>query len=306
MKSYYDYHRESREAGDIDPSYGMLRYVCDRFELNTEQRYWVAFLYATCYCGPTAFYMYNEFPDYENIDFGRMERWWKENRERVVFQTDRRWTRSRNLWVDQVRSYREVLSGLRQATKFKSFLGSVPEPARSFAAYDAAYEEMGKVRQFGRFSMFLYLEAVHVVTGFPMQPATMDIREAESCRNGLCYAINQPGWVAKKVSTIQAMRLQWAFDNLVQELREQDPRNNVWNIETTLCAYKKYRLGKRWVGYYIMRQGRETAQLQALVPQGVDWSVLWDYRRENLDAGFLDENTFGTDWKRWQRMKENE
>jgi hypothetical protein len=42
--SYRDYHRYSREIGDVDPSYSMLRYICERYELNNKQRYWLAYL----------------------------------------------------------------------------------------------------------------------------------------------------------------------------------------------------------------------------------------------------------------------
>jgi hypothetical protein len=44
LKEYINYHNLMYNMGDIDPSYPMLRYVCDRFELNIEQRYWLAFL----------------------------------------------------------------------------------------------------------------------------------------------------------------------------------------------------------------------------------------------------------------------
>ena len=63
---YLEYHEQSYAAKDIDPAYPMLKYICDRFELNIEQRCWIAFLYGCTYCGPTVFYIYNEFPDFEN------------------------------------------------------------------------------------------------------------------------------------------------------------------------------------------------------------------------------------------------
>ena len=65
VKTYTQYHNESLKAKDIDPSVTCLRYLAERYELNLEQRYWIAFLYGTCYSATTTFYMYNEFPDYE-------------------------------------------------------------------------------------------------------------------------------------------------------------------------------------------------------------------------------------------------
>lgn len=288
--SYEQYHYASLDAGDVDPSYEMLRYVCRRFELNKEQCYWLAFLYATCYCGPTVFYIYNEFPDFELVDERRLEKWWAENRQRLYFQTDRRWVRSRNQWCDIFRSYKAKVGTLTQEQLFKTF--AVPGNAR--ATYDVAWREMSEVYQFGRFAMFLYLEAVHVVTGFNMRPSTMDMRQADSCRNGLALAIgrydlNEHGDRGKKTSAADMAYLQRRFDELVKKMESEDRRNNVWNIETTLCAYKKYCLGKRWVGYYLDRQLDEIERMRESVPAGVDWSVLMDYRRETYRRRYLKE-----------------
>ena len=41
--NYIDYHIESSKAKDIDPSNDCLKYLCDRFELNIEQRFWLAY-----------------------------------------------------------------------------------------------------------------------------------------------------------------------------------------------------------------------------------------------------------------------
>jgi hypothetical protein len=154
--------------------------------------------------------------------------------------------------------------------------------------YEAAYSHMSGLYQFGRFAMFLYLEAVHVVTGFPMEPRTMDLREAESCRNGLALAIGRPDLNrhgTTKASGKEIRFLQHEFDKLVLE-----SKFGVWNLETTLCAYKKYRMGKRFIGYYLARQRAEIRHLQNQVRDGVDWSVLWDYRRETYDEKFTRED----------------
>lgn len=286
--TYWDYHQISMMMGDVDPSYEMLRYLCNRFELNMEQRYWLAFLYATCYCGPTVYYIYNEFPDFETVDIGRLERWWAANRKRLVFQTDRQWVRSRNQFCDMYRSYVDHILPCTQEERFTTFKGK-----DRYETYDRAWAAMSQCYQMGRFAMFLYLEAVHVVTDFPMRPKTMDLREAESCRNGLAFAIGRPDLNThrngKKLTKAESGLLQREFDKLVHSLEEEDDANSVWNIETTLCAYKKYHMGKRWPGYYLDRQHDEIVKMQKLVPEGVCWDVLWDYRKETYVEEHLKE-----------------
>jgi len=273
--TFKEYHRASLEIGDIDPSYEMLRYVSERFELNTEQRYWIAFLYATCYCGPTVFYLYNEFPDFENVDEKRLQSFWDKNKKKLFFQTDRKRIQSNDDFVKIFKSYKQIIGGLSQEDKFFSF-----RTGNEKLNYDLAFEEMSRVYQFGRFSMFLYRESVHVVTGFPMKPRSMDLDFAESCRNGLAFAIEKPELFDKQLTKSERTFLQNQFDQLIPEMEKEDPRNGVWNVETTLCAYKKYRLGKRFVGYYLDRQRDEIKKLQSSVTEGVDWSVLWDFRKE--------------------------
>ena len=103
--------------GDTDPAYSCLLYLANRFVITLELRYWLEFLYSTCYCGVTAWYIFNEFPDYKLVNFDRMERWWKANREKVIFTTDKAWVRSRNQFVDMVRSYTQVINSESQAEK---------------------------------------------------------------------------------------------------------------------------------------------------------------------------------------------
>ena len=283
LVDYQTYHQQSMEAGDIDPSYSMLRYVCDRFDLNVEQRYWLAWLYATCYCGPTVFYIYNEFPDFENVDEGRLERWWKTHKHQLVFQTDRRWVYSRNQFVDMFKSYRATIGPVTQQQRFEQLKSHDIR-----LNYHNCWNSFARMYQFGRFAMFLYLEALHVVTGFPMEPTSMNMTDAESCRNGLALAINRGDLnthgTGVKLNKAQHAYLQKQFDALVATMKTADPRNNVWNIETTLCAYKKYCYGKRYVGFYIERQREEIQEMARRVNRGVEWQVLWDYRAETFDA----------------------
>jgi hypothetical protein len=293
LGEYFEYHEQMYEIGDIDPGYPMLRYVCDRFELNTEQRYWLAFLYAATYSPATVYYIYNRFPDFEMVDLDAMTRWWDtEGRENCIFQSDRSWVRSRNQFVAMVSSYRQLLGNLTQGQTFLSLSGASPE-----ATYRNCFEAMGRIFQMGRFALFLYLEAVHVVTGFNMKPDRLDLRNAESSRNGICYAIERDNLITGKDLPRQQLTpdelcyLEDQLNQIMLALQRRQPtrRTDIWNVETTLCAYKKYKRGKRYLGYYIDRQGKEISQMAERVTQGVDWTPLWDYRRENLAHVYLKE-----------------
>lgn len=305
IDEYIQYHKVSAEIQDIDPSYPLLKYICDRFELNVEQRYWLAFLYACTYNAATVFYIYNEFPDYQAVNVGRMERWWKENRDKLVFQTDCRWIRSRNQFVEVFNSYKTLVNFSSGTNFIPSMFGKEQESAFNFLkfpskteTYDQCFKYFGNIKYFGRFRMFLYLEAIYVVTGFPIEPSGLPLETAESSRNGLCYALGLDelitGDSTKKVLSYKEMnRLSSLYNELVVEMKHKLPgiRVDAWNVETTLCAYKKFNLRKRWPGYYITRQGKEIKQMEGNVSNGVCWNVLWQFRKETYPEYLLWEIT---------------
>lgn len=299
LLQYLAYHQESLRAKDIDPSYAMLRYVCDRFELNVEQRYWLAFVYAMTYCGASTFYVYNEFPDYENLDSGRLQRWWADRgRAQIICQTDRRWVRSSSLFNPAVESYRRLIGteggthpfSLRDCTQHRFFSGLVEGIDDPRARYDKVYKAVSSLYSFGQFSLFLYLEALHTITPMDFAPTDLDLDKAWSCRDGLCYAYGLDQFIGERETGMPAdgkPAIMDAWTALKHLLLQGD--TNIWQIETTLCAYKKFHRGKRYLGYYVDRQALEIAKMERNVPDGVAWDVLWDFRRETYDASYLVE-----------------
>jgi hypothetical protein len=287
MVDYINYHIRSSEAKDIDPSNDCLRYISDRFELNIEQRYWLAFLFGTCYSATTVYYIYNEFPDFENVDVERLKRWWNENKQNTLFQTDRLRVKTQNKFVETFESYKNLIGNTTQENYFRSLKQPTPQ-----MTYDNCYEDLIGIKNFGRFTMFIYLEMINVLTGYDLEPTHLDLKNADSCRNGLVYHLGHneldTHGTKKRLTPKQINYLQYHFKQLKEEIGTLDIQHtNIWNIETTLCAFKKYNKGKRYVGYYIDRQKSEILKMQQAISTGVDWDVLWDFRNETYDKRWL-------------------
>ncbi|MCR4301827.1 MAG: hypothetical protein NUV51_09475 [Sulfuricaulis sp.] len=302
LPQYLAYHRESARVGDIDPSRAMLQYLADRYEINVEQRYWFAFLYSLTYNGASAFYLYNEWPDYENVDIGRMNRWWEaRGREETACQTDRRWVRSANMFVPAVKSYRAWLRGKTQEEHFNALTTAATPEAR----YDKLYASAKCLHSYGQFALFLYLEALDTVTPLDLVPTDLDLSKAWSCRNGLVYAYGMDQHLTVRetptpVSAREDIAIAWA------DLRSHlQPASNVWNIETTLCAFRKWKDGKRYIGSYLDRQATEIQKMEEHVRVGVDWRVLWQYRAETYEAEqLMEHSSLGLrDWRDWRLAK---
>ena len=288
LAEYIAYHEASSRANDIDPQNDCLAYICERYELNLEQRYWLAFLFATCYCAPTVFYIYNEFPDYETVDVARLERWWKANKHKLLFQTDRARVRSNDEFVNCFRSYQSIV-GKSQAAYFNAI-----KDVDDKVTYARAFDRLSKVHYFGRFTMFIYLEMVSVLTPTKMTPTDLDLRNAESCRNGLALALDREDVFShfedKKLSKSDYDYLESGLLDIQKRIEAIPIRHqNIFSIETTLCAFKKAKIGKRYVGYYIERMRLEIETMKKNVPKGVDWSVLYDFRKKNYAPKYLKE-----------------
>lgn len=269
--SYHDYHHQSLAAHDVDPSVICLKYLADRFELNMSQRYWIAFLYGTNYSATTTFLMYNEFPDFETVDVPRLEKWWKDKKQNLLFQSDRLRVKTGDAFVPAFVSYKNLVKNDQQ--------GYFKKARTSSEVYDLILN----IKHFGRFSCFNYLDVLNQITDTKLAPKYLNMVEAESCRKGLCYAIDKINWVDEKLTQARAQTLHRQFVKYLDEYK-----GNVYQIETTLCAYKKYRKGQRYIGYYIERMRNEIEKMQPK-HHGVAWETLWQFRRETFDKKYLNE-----------------
>lgn len=268
---YLKYHIDSSKIRDIDPANDMMVYLANRFELNMEQRYWLAFLYSTCYCGPTVYYIYNEFPDFENVDVKRLEKWWKANKDKCVFTTDRLRVKTSNQFVPTFESYKKFIGDRTQQQKFSEFRTPFEQQT-----WREAEKGVMQVRNVGRFTSFIYLEMVNVLTDFKCYPKSIDWDNADNCRQGLLYAYGYPT-DKNYAHDYQLDKLLWSLQD---KLKKGCRHTNIFNIETTLCAFKKHVHGKRHVGYYIERQEKEIVKMEENVKTGVSWKPLWDFRNE--------------------------
>jgi hypothetical protein len=299
--------------GDCDPQYAGLRYLARRFELNMEQRFWLAFLYSASYCLPTTFFVYNEFPDFENVDVDRMDRWWFKYKSKLLFQTDRRWIKQNDAFVKMVASYIAFMDGASRrfpkqegslcnqavnGSQSNFFFGNAQKGSDPYYNYQRLYLASSNLYYFGQYSLFLFLEAIQKLTDLPIRPNTIDLVEAHSCRQGLYYIlgwdylVNKSGAAKKEVLQKE---LKWVLKryltNLMEILVKKYPSLDVnyWNIETVLCGFKKLFWESRYLTYYIDRLQSEIQNMESGIREGVDWSVLWDFRREYFDNSLLGE-----------------
>lgn len=284
------YHAAAMAVDEIDPASPMLKYIAEKLNLNIEEKFWLAWLYSACYSAPTAFFMLKNLPSSEKISSAEMKNWWRKNKNNLLFESDRRYVKNRNEFPRMFESYREYTKG----GQLKTFLHLQQSDEQK--TYDKIfYDVKEKLYYFSRYSVFTYLEAIYNLTKFPMQATGLNLREARTSRNGLCYALKKDDWVrisgkSACLSAKQFKYLQRQLEKLYAELISEYPHvpTTYWNLETSLCAWYKFFRAKRYFGYYIDRQMEEIIKMEKMNPRA-DFQLLWDFRREHFDAKFLGE-----------------
>lgn len=285
-KAFLDWCDWSLRNKDCDPALWLLSYLFERFEHNIEQRFWISWIYGTTYNLPTAWIIWNEFPDFHLVDLDRLTRWNDANYKRLRYQTDTKW--NKGFLPDQFASYRSWVyydnPDKSQRWKFNSLQGK---------SFNFVWESISRnLYKFGRYSTWFYLQTLKDCVGmkfFPDNLKLSDYSGSRSHRNGLCYAVGRDDWVNKKLDETCCMYLEESALNLKNKL---DRDMDLYQMETLLCSFKKVFRKKdgRYLGYYLDRQAEEIKRVEKDGWNGIDWSVFWDARKETL-ATPLSEST---------------
>ena len=291
-KGFEVFHVAGMRMDEIDPAAPMLKYIAKALSLNRDQKFWLAYLYSACYSAPTAFYMLMNLPRVQDLTPQSASLWWLKHKSKLLFETDRIYVKNNDHLPAMLMSYK-AFAGDSDGAAFDALLQSSPEES-----YRYIYKHLDDcLFYFSRYSLFMYLETIYNLTGFPIWADGINLKEALSTRNGLCFLLGLDSWVRHKkdhtenLNDEQYAYLQRELEKLYKELITKFPSipTTYWNLETSLCAYKKLFFKTRYVGYYIDRQLQELIKMQELAPLGADWSLLWRFRREHFDPRALGE-----------------
>lgn len=298
----------SLRTTEVDPALSMLNYIFKRMEFNLEQKYWIIWLYGNTYNLPTAYMMWNEFPDYNNVDILRLIDWNNKNYKNFKYQTDTKY--NKGFLPDMFKSYRTNV-GDNQHNYFMKLCNSED---RKINYENVRKSIVNNFFKFGRYCTFYYMQMLRDCVNLPIEaPSLLFGKDSESHTNGICYAISKDEWLTKwynendkkhKTDVIwtpdKMSYLDKEAESIILEIKQRfsDVLPEYFSMETCLCSYKKLfrRKHGRYLGYYLDRQAEEIKTCEQQNWYGVDWDLCWDYRKEKLhpftikDRGFIDSN----------------
>lgn len=286
-KDFIDWYKWSLKIKDCDPAIYMTNYLFDRFEHNTEQKLWIAWIYGTTYYLPTTWVVWNEFPDMELVGLERLREWNNNNYKRLRYQTDTKWNKGH--LPAQFESYKQWVGDRSQAEAFAELI----QPYSPEVSFINLWDEVkNKFHKFGRYSTWFYLQTLKQCCGLPIEPTNLMLTDHEgsrSHRNGLCMALGKDDWYDKKLTGLEYVYLNEEAALILQEVKQEFPNTDYFDMETCLCSFKKlFRIKHgRYLGYYLDRQAEEIAQCESDGWVGIDWQPLWDARNETLEKKLL-------------------
>ena len=276
FKAFLRWYAWSLKYKDCDPPIWMLNYLFDRFEHNIEQKLWIAWIYGTTYHLPTAWIIWNEFPDFELVDSKRLKDWNDKNYHRLRYQTDTKY--NKGYLPQQFESYKEWIGKNNQRSKF-----------RQFNSFDNLWHSIkNNLYKFGRYSTWFYMQTLHECCGLNFVPDNLKLDDyggSKSHRNGLCYAVGKDEWINAKLNQSQIEFLETKAKQISNIMSTRYRlKNNPYKLETALCSFKKiFRVKQgRYLGYYLDRQAMEISMVEKDGWNGIDWYVFWQGRNELL------------------------
>lgn len=289
-ESFKRYSAAAITSWEIDPNYPLMNYLFRRYELSKSQEFWACFLYGVFYHPGSVFYVMQEFPEFEKIDLGRLKRWHSQNWRQLRYNKDRKYEKGH--FVEMVESYIELIGG-QTPTAQEEFFNKLLTSDRPEVNFRNVEKALRKLLRFGRYSTYIYTECLARCMGMPIMADTMFLKESDSPRAGLCYALEKPDWAKATLSKEQWEELERESLAIMDEIEEEYPQAKIdmWFMESCLCAYKGFFARGRYLGYYIHRMADEILQMQDAKPltEGIDWNVLWQFRKECLPWEYLGE-----------------
>jgi hypothetical protein len=225
----------------------------------------------------------------ELVCVDRLREWNNENYSRLRYQTDTKWNKGH--LADQFESYKEWVGGRTQAEAFAELC-----TGDKYENFKNVWEAVNSLHKFGRYTSWFYIQTLKQCAELDVDVSSLwlhDYSGSKSHRNGLCYALGVDDLVGTRLTPEQISWMEDEGASILSEVKNVFPNSahkaDFFAMETALCSFKKlFRKSRgRYLGYYIDRQAEEIRQLEKDGWAGIDWTPMWDARRETLRNEYL-------------------
>ena len=278
---------------------------------DMEMKYWLAFLWGCCYNSIGPWTILSEFPTppASEAEFERFTQWYNKNFDRMRFDTDCRYRKSKMLAC--VKSYITLLNGKTQEQFFEPLLEIADDSER----FQVVWDTVMSISYYGRLSAWNFVEGIALVNNWaPGKDVDAqsfmleDLSGSESNRNGICFLVNREDLLTKHgrlkstgepISRDACRYLSEEAEKIYSEcvaLFSHITKINRLNFETSgLCWFKKMFRDKntRYSGWDSERTFDEIRYMEQEWPE-VDVKPLYAARSHFLPSHLVCEQNGGS------------
>lgn len=274
IKEFCIYHRD----GDGECNNVVLKAWAKKHCKSLQELFELAYFFSITYCCESASVLFlNKKQIFTNI-----HAWVAENKHSLVFQSDRKYIRMKD-------SFERCLKSFEKGDNVEQFLSKVTE--NGIIKLGKAIPYVSSWELFGRFSAYLFLETFVELTGYPIENTKMDWKANSTATSGLMnvYGLDNAAsnWDKQRKLGVPVEKLDLMLSKLQVEIAKTGGSTNVTEIETSLCAYRKFYKGSRYNGYYLDRMLEEIYTMQNDYPEIS--SELFEIRKQYFSNKYLGE-----------------
>lgn len=259
-------------------------------ELDDEERVWLAYLYGLSYSCTTAIRFFEEFPDINRISGKFIKTFWMDEKPTLWFNPDRKYLKSNNQVIPAIKSLKDNLSG-------EPLLYKVLDVSKEGKSFEGLYKYINKEwKFFGPMGAYLFFDALYgLCPEVYVDPPELDWKHSgKTVVEGMAHMLYQDELIDTREFPLER------YSKVVNKLQESSGKPKVL-IESTLCAFRKFFKGTRYMGYYADRMLEECMFVDSHggMPKDID---IWILRKESVPDELRGE-IHGWDGIRKDQMK---
>lgn len=287
VRMFAEYYDKKHSHNDSDVY--NLKSICKSG--NKEEYIWISFLYSTCYSVSTTAFLFQFFPNIESATTERIEQFWSEYKQKLIFQSDRRWVKHLNKFLPIVESYRSAVNG-------RSQFDIVTELVNKSQTH--LYNWFTSIYYCGRFSAMLFMEAVYGLLNLTLtHESYLSWNDCKTCAQGILLIYYQDELSndidkskgEKDLTKDQQVWLETALEEIIQYTESYlGYSTNFARIVGYLCSYFKLYKQTRYLEFYTDRRLEELRHYQSVLPEYNNlWDKLYQIRYQNVPHNILGE-----------------
>lgn len=256
--------------------YCLLVPYADQNSLDSIERVWLAYLYGLSYSCTTAIKLFEAIPDETHFNKKVLRGFWQDEKPHLWFNPDKKYLKNNDQVVPAIESRVKSLNK-------RTLLDEVTEHSEEGTNFKGLYSYILKDWQyFGPMGAYLFFDALYGLC--PEVYVDPDEIDWKHCGKTVVEGMAHMRYEDELIETRQFPISK--FNKTVDKLQETTSQPKVI-IESTLCAFRKYFKGTRYLGYYADRMLEECAFVDAQPGNELD---VWGLRKETIPEAFRGED----------------